>query len=61
MSDSLNNVHEQFAELQAKVEELTAALEYVAGPMMLGDEPTMGYHCRAIAYIEAALKESEGE
>jgi DNA repair exonuclease SbcCD ATPase subunit len=43
--------------LQARVEELTAALEYVAGPMMLGDEPKMGYHCRAIAYIEAALKQ----
>ena len=26
MSDSLNNVHEQFAELQAKVEELTKAI-----------------------------------
>ena len=46
--------------LQAKVENLTAALEYVAGPMMLGDEPTMGYHSQAIAYIEAELsQESE--
>ncbi len=26
MSDSLNNVHEQYAELQAKVEELETAL-----------------------------------
>jgi len=46
-------------QLQVKVKKLTSALEYVAGPMMLGDDPTLGYHSQTIAYIEAALKEGE--
>ena len=56
-AQTLVDMQNEITELRRNVEELTATLEYVAGPMMLGDDPTMGYHSQAIAYIEAALKQ----
>ena len=54
MSDSLNNVHEQFAALQAKVEEQQATIErYRKCLQRIVDEGWDRYGCAE------ALKESE--
>ena len=57
MSDEIDLLYRTRVSLRAKVKELEASLEYLAGPMMLGDDPTLGYHQEAIDYIIAALEE----